>query len=737
MGNRKRFASIDGIKGLALIAVIVYHFSTPSLGGGFIGVEVLFVISGLLTTSSLLRGLDGDGLALGRFYMRRLARLLPALLVMTLAVVAAGRFIDTDTLVGIQGQSIAAMTFSYNWYDIVSGGSYFANAAPQLLRHVWYVALLAQFLLVLPLLVAVVHRIAPRPLRPFVPALLAVASAAAMWIMYVPGADPTRVYFGTDTHAFGLLAGVTAAWVLHDLPERAQTGDGGRHGIIARMLPWAATAALCGLIALAVLIRQDQSAFRGGLIAAALLTLVLLIGSIGEDSWMRGLLEWRPLALIGKYSYGIYLWHWPLYVLLQGAFPQWRAGMQWALWSLALALTVMFTALSWRFVERPSARIMDGLFSARTTRRARTAAPRVVSGRGTSTAVPNEAASAYPVWNSQPQSAPNPAPNAHGTQHGDGHAVTVPPDASGVFVGAASGIAQPARSQPQMPTAPIRRSSTPMPQAVGSATPNTRQSSHGSQRRNTMAVAANALVAAVVAVLLCVGYGTALAAAPAKTKLQISLEAQQARMAAQQKENARRAAEQAAERKRQQEQAAAQADAQRKAAQAATVDGTQVTAIGDSVMLDASDAMSKLMPGVNVDAEVSRSVLVAPGIISQLKASGQLRKYIVIGLNTNGAVTVADFQAIADAAGEGHVLIIVNGYGDRTWIPVGNQAASDYVKAHKDSAVLVDWNTAIAPHLDWLYSDGIHPVAPGPGADLYAQQVHDAIVSWQKQHVSD
>lgn len=723
MANRKRFASIDGIKGLALIAVIVYHFSTPSLGGGFIGVEVLFVISGLLTTSSLLRGLDGDGLALGRFYMRRLARLLPALLVMTLAVVAAGRFIDTDTLVGIRGQSIAAMTFSYNWYDIVSGGSYFANAAPQLLRHVWYVALLAQFLLVLPLLVAVVHRIAPKPLRPFVPALLAVVSAAAMWIMYVPGTDPTRVYFGTDTHAFGLLAGATAAWVLHDLPERAPSGDDGRHGIIARMLPWAATVALCGLIALAVLIRQDQSAFRGGLIAAALLTLVLLIGSIGEDSWMRGLLEWRPLALIGKYSYGIYLWHWPLFVLLQGAFPQWRAGMQWALWSFALALTVMFTALSWRFVERPADRIVDGLFSARTARRARTAAPRVVSGQGTS-------AAAYAAWHS--------APNAHSAQRGDGHAVVVPGNASvGVFVGAASGIAQPAPSQSQMPTAPIRRSSAQMSEASGIAKPTLYRPAQGSHRFNTMGMAVNALVAVVVAVLLCVGYGTALAAAPVKTKLQISLEAQQARMAAQQKENARRTAEQAAERKRQQEQAAAQADAQRKAAQAATVDGMQVTAIGDSVMLDASDAMSKLMPGVNVDAEVSRSVLVAPGIISQLKASGQLRKYIVIGLNTNGAVTVADFEAIANAAGEGHVLIIVNGYGDRTWIPVGNQAASDYVKAHKDSAVLVDWNTAIAPHLDWLYSDGIHPVAPGPGADLYAQQVHDAIVSWQKQHASD
>ena len=115
-----------------------------------------------------------------------------------------------------------------------------------------------------------------------------------------------------------------------------------------------------------------------------------------------------------------------------------------------------------------------------------------------------------------------------------------------------------------------------------------------------------------------------------------------------------------------------------------------------------------------MDAQVSRSILTAPGIVAQMKAEGRLRKYVVISLNTNSATTVGEYERIAAAAGDGHVLVIINAYGDREWIPVANQAASDYVRKHPTDSILVDWNSAIAAHTDWLGPDGIHPQAVAP-----------------------
>ena len=156
--------------------------------------------------------------------------------------------------------------------------------------------------------------------------------------------------------------------------------------------------------------------------------------------------------------------------------------------------------------------------------------------------------------------------------------------------------------------------------------------------------------------------------------------------------------------------------------------------IGDSVTVGASAALQKSLPGIAVDAQVSRSILTAPGIVAQMKAEGRLRKYVVISLNTNSATTVGEYERIAAAAGDGHVLVIINAYGDREWIPVANQAASDYVCKHPTDSILVDWNSAIAAHTDWLGPDGIHPQA-GQGEDLYASGLRNALAEWEVAHI--
>ena len=155
-----RYGSLDGIKGFALIGIIWYHLSQRSLPGGFIGVDVFFTVSGFLLALSVLREIDRTGrLRLGNFYLRRLSRLWPAMAFMIAGSVSLGLFVNHDILVGVPGKSVSALTFTSNWGEIFSGDSYFAATSPQLLRHLWFVALLAQATLVLPLLTAMLHRI--------------------------------------------------------------------------------------------------------------------------------------------------------------------------------------------------------------------------------------------------------------------------------------------------------------------------------------------------------------------------------------------------------------------------------------------------------------------------------------------------------------------------------------------------------------------------------------------------
>lgn len=183
-----RYSGMDGIKGLALIGVIWYHLSQRTLPGGFIGVEVFYTVSGFLLATSLLNEYRERGaIRVGRFYVRRLLRLWPALVVMVPTVACLGMIIDRDTLVGIAGRSMAALTFSTNWYEIATGGSYFASTSPQLLRHLWFVALMAQVIVVLPVLVALTERLVGERLRPLV-----LAGARR----HIRGADGRAVYAG-------------------------------------------------------------------------------------------------------------------------------------------------------------------------------------------------------------------------------------------------------------------------------------------------------------------------------------------------------------------------------------------------------------------------------------------------------------------------------------------------------------------------------------------------------------
>ena len=336
-----RYAGLDGLRALAVATVILFHLSPGGLPGGYVGVDVFFVISGFLITALLLRERKDSGtIRLGAFWARRARRLLPALFLLLLVCGAAAWLVRGDVLVHLGRQLLGAATFSSNWVAIGSGQSYFDETTPELFRNLWSLAVEEQFYLVWPFVILLLALVRARWVRVAVVALLAVASAAAMWSVFVPGADATRVYYGTDTHAFGLAIGAVlalGAWRL-----------GPRVGTVVGLF------GVAGIVAAAVLLPADASVtYRGGLFAVAVASALAILGAISSP--LGRALDVAPLRWVGRRSYGLYLWHWPVFVLVEAALPTWeRTGTTgWALGGIALGITVVAAALSYRFVEQP------------------------------------------------------------------------------------------------------------------------------------------------------------------------------------------------------------------------------------------------------------------------------------------------------------------------------------------------------------------------------------------------
>src|SRR5690606_5368450 len=207
-----RFAGLDGLRAIAVLTVMLYHLTPGAMPGGFLGVDIFFVISGFLITSLLLSEHASTGrIRLGHFWRRRARRLLPALGVLLLVCCTAAWVISSDLLVGLGQQVLGATTFSSNWLAITAGRSYFDDTTPELLRNLWSLAVEEQFYLLWPLVVLLLLLVRWRWLRVTIIAVAAVASAAAMAVLFVPGTDATRVYYGTDTHSFGLALGAVLA----------------------------------------------------------------------------------------------------------------------------------------------------------------------------------------------------------------------------------------------------------------------------------------------------------------------------------------------------------------------------------------------------------------------------------------------------------------------------------------------------------------------------------------------
>ena len=348
--NRSRASRLPGIDGLRAIAVglvIVFHLFPATAVGGYIGVDIFFVISGFLITGLLLREHAETGrIALGNFWRRRARRLLPALALVVLVCSSIALAIGGDVLVGIGTQVLGAATFSYNWLALAGSASYFDETTPELFRNLWSLAVEEQFYLIWPLIILVLVR-ARSPIRVIVVVLAAAASALAMWWLFAAGGNATRVYYGTDTHSFGLLAGATLALAMRAKRRMPRA--------IRVALPPLGVLAIVALIGLGVLMATDNPrVYYGGLALVAVLSAVAIAGAIVPGSFLGRALDIAPLRFVGERSYGLYLWHWPVFVLVSAALPMRDLPQApWMLGAAALAITLVAASLSYRFVELP------------------------------------------------------------------------------------------------------------------------------------------------------------------------------------------------------------------------------------------------------------------------------------------------------------------------------------------------------------------------------------------------
>ncbi|MDQ3736917.1 MAG: acyltransferase family protein [Actinomycetota bacterium] len=347
---------LDGLRALAVIAVLLYHAQLTWIPGGFLGVEVFFVISGYLITALLLEEWRRQGrINVVGFWMRRARRLLPALYLLLVVTLTFAVVFLPGEVARLREDALAAFGYVTNWYLIVGEESYFeAVGRPSLLQHLWSLAVEEQFYVLWPLLLVTGMMLLRGRALPVV-LLGAVGSALLMAILYRPDVDPSRVYYGTDTRVAGLLLGAALAFVW--VPGRL----GYRIGRIPPLLlDIVGLAALGGLVWFCLWLDQYQPfLFRGGFALVALVTAVVIMIAVHPRARLlgAGLLGRQPLRWVGLRSYGIYLWHWPVFMVTRPELDVTITGLP--LLALRLATTVVLADLSYRFVETP---IRNGAF---------------------------------------------------------------------------------------------------------------------------------------------------------------------------------------------------------------------------------------------------------------------------------------------------------------------------------------------------------------------------------------
>lgn len=385
--------ALDGLRTLAVVAVVLYHLNLTWAQGGLLGVTVFFVLSGYLITRLLLNEIAKTGrIDLKGFWIRRIRRLVPAVVTVVAVTAMLCTIFNHVMLTKMRPDILPSLLFFNNWWQIIHNVSYFnAVGDPSPLTHFWSLAIEEQFYLIWPtLLFGLVASGARKPTVRRISLVLALVSAGTMTLLYNPAADPSRIYYGTDTRAFSLLLGAWMAFIPdRDLPparlarrlhldrlplvsslvERCRAACNERPGAAVRFLSSPASVDVIGIIGLVGLtamtvLTNGYTAFQyqGGTLLCSILTLMVIAACVQPNGIIARVLAAKPLVWVGKRSYSIYLWHYPLLLLMNPVAN--ISDTPWWQYVIQVAIVVGVAELCYEFIETPFRKGAFGRFVA-------------------------------------------------------------------------------------------------------------------------------------------------------------------------------------------------------------------------------------------------------------------------------------------------------------------------------------------------------------------------------------
>jgi peptidoglycan/LPS O-acetylase OafA/YrhL len=619
---------LDGLRAISVLAVLAFHHyfiggHEPGYApGGFLGVEVFFVVSGYLITALLLAERRKSGsISLKRFWFRRARRLLPALFVMLSVVVLYALIFLPDSINRLKSDTIAALTYTSNWWLVISHQSYAAEAGrPALLKHLWSLAIEEQFYLLWPpLLILGLRKLGRRRL---LGTMIGVALASTVLMAIVVTGSINAAYYSLDTRLSGLLLGSAMAFFFAPYQIRGRPGRGVRVAMD-----------VSGALGLFVLLwcfhhftypflsSGNLSVFRGGFLLVDVATLLVIAAVVHPRSDVGPILGCAPLRWIGVRSYSLYLWHYPIFCVTRPGLDVPLHG--WPLAAFRLVLSFGAADLSYRYIETPVrggaiGRYLDQMRAEHGARRAKLLRGAILSvatvlilvvGLGASLAARTGTVETIPGAGDAAATGKGNAPNAETIQH----------------IAKQHNTTTTTRTTPTKGGKPGKHhgTSTTLPGNKGPTTPTTHPLP------------------------------------------------------------------------------------------------PQTLAVGDSVMLGAKDSLERDIPGIGVDAVVSRQFWDATAVLQAYANVHLLPNTIVVHMGTNGAFSDEQFDQMMQVIGP-RTVFFVNDREPRTWETDNNNRLAADVRKYPN-AHLIDWHDLANQHGDWFVSDGIH--LTGAGAQGYASLI--------------
>lgn len=340
---------LDGLRAIAVIGIIIYHLNRQWLTGGFLGVDTFFVISGYLITSLLLKEYEETGIInLKNFWLRRVKRLMPAVIVLVCVVVLATLILKPDQIVGIKHDAFAAVLYVSNWWYIVSDVNYFEQFAFMPLKHLWSLAIEEQFYIFFPI-VLITLLLTVRKYRN-VTLIFWIISLVSLFVMIMisqPHMGHSRVYFGTDTRLQTMLLGVMLAFLWPPFKLKKNPNVAIRH-----VVDTVGVLSVICLLSLFILVDDNSDwIYNGGFYLISAMTLFVISSAVHPSGYFARILGNPVFVYIGKRSYSLYLWHFPVISFLHSYFVDGQIPVY--VYIIDVVVTIIFAELSYRYIETP------------------------------------------------------------------------------------------------------------------------------------------------------------------------------------------------------------------------------------------------------------------------------------------------------------------------------------------------------------------------------------------------